>query len=407
MTDDITLHVPTATDWDAIFEVATSAFNDEPDEAVSAAEAAIFEPERGLVARRDGAIVGTAAVMTRQLSVPGGNVPAGHVTLVTVDASARRRGILRRFMHQQFADMRAAGEPVAVLWASEGRIYQRFGYGLAVRRLSLKVDTREASLTVPDRTGRLRTGTPADLRDTLVKVYDQVYSQRPGWSERLDRHWDYRLADLPSYRRGATAMRAVIHEGDTGVDGYALWRTSSQWDENGPNGEVRVLEHVATTPQAYAAIWRFLFTMDLTRSVQAWACGLDEPLQFMVNEPRRLGARATEALWLRVIDLPAALAARRYATAVEAVFEITDDLLPQNSGRWRLTGSPAAAACAPTTEEPDLRCDIRSLAAAYLGGTPLTALAAGGLVDEVRPGALAQVSTAFGWPQTPSAIEVF
>jgi predicted acetyltransferase len=408
VTDNIEISIPTHEDWDSIYQAISAAFNEDGDEASSGIERAILEFDRSLIARRDGQIVGTAGIYTRQLGVPGAAVPAGHVTMISVAPTARRQGILTRFMHQQFDDMRAAGEPLAVLWASEGRIYQRFGYGLAARRMSINAENREVSLTVAARgTGRLREATPDEVRDTLVKVYDAAFAQHPGWSERSARHWDNRLADPTSIRRGATARRAVIHEGESGIDGYGLWRVQGKWNDNGPGGEVRVNEVIATSTEAYTAIWRFLLTVDLTRTTEAWCISVDEPLFFLVNEPRRLNARIADGLWLRILDVPQALAARRYATDIDVVIEVTDHLIPTNAGRFRLIGSAESASCVSTADEPDLRCDVRALGAAYLGGTPLTALAVGGLVEEVRPGSLDPVSTAFGWHRAPSAVEVF
>ncbi len=407
MTDEIAIEVPTEDDWPAIFATMATAFNDEAEEASSAAERTVYEPQRCLVARRDGQIVGTAGIFTRQLSVPGAMVPTGHVTFVSVRPTARRRGILTRFIHRQFDDMRAIGEPVAALWASEGRIYQRFGYGLATRRVSIEAENREITLSAVAGGGRLREGSPDELRDILVKVYDQTYASRPGWSERASRHWDYRLADPESWRRGATPLRILVHEGEHGADGYVLWRVHSKWTDSGPAGEVRVLEQVATNPQAYAALWRFLLTVDLTRTTQCWALAVDEPLQFMVNEPRRLNMRMTDGLWVRLVDVPAALAARRYAAPIDVVIEVKDPLIGSNAGRWRLSGSPDTASCRPTADEPDLVCDVKALGAGYLGGTPLTALAQDGLVVERRPGALATATVAFGWHRAPSTTEVF
>jgi predicted acetyltransferase len=406
VTDDITIAVPTADEWDAIYRTISTAFNEEPDEAVAAIERLVFEPERSLVARRGGEIVGTAGIYTRGLSVPGAAVPAAHVTLVAVDPMARRQGILTRFMQRQFADIRAAGESVAVLWASEGRIYQRFGYGLAVRRLSLEADTSEVTVTAPV-SGRLRLATPAEFRDDMVKVYDEAYANHNGWSERTARHWDFRLADPDAWRRGASALRAVVHDGEHGVDGYALWRVKTGWSTVGADGEVRVIEQVSTTPASYAALWQFLLTVDLTRTTNVWACAVDEPLQYLVNEPRRLASRLTDALWLRVIDVPAALTARRYAREIDIVLDVSDPLIEANTGRWRLTGGPDGARCAATDAESDLSCDVRALGSAYLGGAPLSSLAAAGLVREHRPGALAEAGTAFGWHRPPSAIEMF
>jgi predicted acetyltransferase len=134
---------------------------------------------------------------------------------------------------------------------------------------------------------------------------------------------------------------------------------------------------------------------------------VDEPLLFMVNEPRRIAARQADALWVRILDVPGALAARRYAAEIDLVIDVTDELIPENTGRWRLSGSLDGARCESTVDPADLSCDIQSLGAAYLGGTPLASLAATGLVREHRPGALAAAATAFGWYQTPSSIEVF
>jgi predicted acetyltransferase len=408
VTDSILIEIPTEADWDDTFRTVSAAFHDDVDEAASAAERAVYEPERALLARRAGEIVGTAAILTRQLGVPGSVVPAAHVTFVSVVPTARRQGILTLFMRRQFEDIRAAGEPIAVLWASEGRIYQRFGYGLAARKLGLTIEARELSFTVPaGGTGRLREGTPTELRDDLVKIYDEAYALRPGWSERGPRHWDYRLSDLEQWRRGATSLRAVIHEGDQGTDGYALWRVGRNWTDNGPNGEVRILELVTTSPEAYTALWRFLLDVDLTRSVTHWSVAEDEPLTYMVNEPRRMGAKLTDALWVRVLDVAKALAARRYATDISTVIEVTDAQVPANSGRYRLQGSLSSATCESTVDQPELACDIRALGAAYLGGASLVSLAAAGLVRELAPGALYRASAAFGWHHLPHSIEVF
>jgi predicted acetyltransferase len=407
VTNDITISPAVAADWDDIFRVASMAFHDDPSEDVAAAERDFVEIERALVARRDGAVVGTAAILTRQLAVPGGVVPAAHVSLVSVAPTSRRQGVLTRFMRRQFDDARAAGEPIAVLWASEGRIYQRFGYGLAAKKLGLTIETNEVELTVAAGAGSLREASPSELRDVLVKLYDSAYTARPGWSERAERHWDYRLADLKEWRRGSTSLRAVIHEGRDGPDGYALWRAQGRWGDTGAAGEVRVLELVSLAPEAYAALWRFLLTVDLTRTVHVWSCAPDEPLLHAVSEPRRLDARLSDALWVRVLDVPAALAARRYATDVDLVIDVTDELVPANAGRWRLQGSPSSASCSSTVDDPDFTCDIRALGAVYLGGAGFSTLAATGQVLEHRSGALTEADSAFRWHQAPSSMEVF
>jgi predicted acetyltransferase len=326
--------------------------------------------------------------------------------MVGVDSAYRRRGVLTRMMLRQLADIRALGEPVAVLWASEGRIYQRFGYGMASRRQSFEIE-REARLREAPHPGGLRSAVPTDVVAELQKVYDQVRVERVGWSSREGSWWEHHLADLAKRRRGGSALRAVLHEGDGGVDGYALWRVRGDWGLSGPQGEVMVREVVAATTDAYRSLWHFLLTVDLTRQTSIWLGAVDEPLLYLVDEPRRLGARIGDGLWVRLVDVPVALAARRYAAPVDVVIEVEDPLLGENTGRWHLTGSPTGAECRPADRDADLRCEMGALGAAYLGDASLATLAAAGRVHELVPGTLAPAAAAFGWHRAPSAIEIF
>jgi predicted acetyltransferase len=404
---DIAIETASDEDWDGIYKTFSAAINIDGDDMSSAAEHELFEPARSFVARRDGRVVGTLGANTRQIAVPGGVVSAAHGCRGGVALTARRQGVLTRMMREHFDDARNLSEPITLCWASEGRIYHRYGYGLATRRLGLNIDTREVGLPVTPIEGKLTEGTPADFRDAITGLYERVYPERPGWSERTGKHWNARLADMPWSRFGATALRALVHEGDDGIDGYALWRASGTWTEAGPNGEVRVLELVSTTPEAYAALWQFLLTVDLTKTATIWSVSLDEPLLYWVGEPRRMSGNISDGLWVRVVDVPRALASRRYAARAELVIEVTDEFMPVNSGRWRLTGSPDSAACTATSDPADLVCDVRALGAMYLGGAAATALAGAGLIRELRPGALAEANTAFGWYQSPCAFEIY
>jgi predicted acetyltransferase len=241
----------------------------------------------------------------------------------------------------------------------------------------------------------------------LQKVYDRVRVDRVGWSSREGAWWEHLLNDLPKRRRGGTVLRAVLHEGDGGVDGYALWRVRGDWGLNGPAGEVMVREVVAATTDAYRSLWHYLLNVDLTRQTTLFLGAIDEPLLYLVDQPRRLGARVGDGLWVRLVDLPAALAARRYAAPVDVVIEVEDPLLGENTGRWHLTGGLAGAQCRPADREADLRCEIGALGAAYLGDASLATLAAAGRVRELVPGTLAPAAAAFGWYRAPSAIEIF
>jgi predicted acetyltransferase len=406
--DGYTLRVATAEDYNDSDRMAQEFFNEAWDAETTEIERSVFEPERTTLAiSPDGELAGQVAAFTRDLTVPGGSVPAGHVTMVGVRATHRRRGLLRRMITAQLADIRGRGEPVAVLWASEGRIYQRFGYGLAANRILMETDSEvEVNQPAPPGPSRLRSITVADAPDVLAKIYDQVRLARPGYSNRTDAWWRYVLQDQESVRQGATPLRVTVHEGASGVDGYALWRVKNEWSHS-PKGQVRLRELVAGNPVAYHALARFVLDVDLTRSVRYAFAAPDEPLLQMVNEPRRLDAKLLDALWVRVTDLPAALSARRYVAPIDVTIEVSDAILAENAGTWRLTGDPDSATCTRTDAPPQLRLDIAALGAAYLGGATLTQLAATGRVVELAPGALARASVAFGWYCEPAATEVF
>jgi predicted acetyltransferase len=393
-----------------VWQVLSDAFGQDLSDEEAERERLVFEPARThVIDHNEDGPVGTAAAFTREVTVPGAVIPGGHVTQVGVRQTHRRRGLLTRLMLHQLRDIRERREPVALLWASEGRIYQRFGYGFAGQRHSMDIDTREARLirqAVPG-TGRLREAPPERFRKEIQQVYERVRADYPGRSSRDENWWSWRLADPPSSRDRFGRTHALVYMTGSGADGYALWRRKSEWDEAGPKGKLGVSELVTATPEAYLALWDYLLAVDLNRSVRYHFAAADEPLRYLVNEPRALGAKVGDSLWVRLVDVPAALSARRYAAPVDVVLGVTDAVMPENAGRWRLTGDPGSASCVATTDAPDLTCDVADLGAIYLGGAPLTALAAGGRVREERPGALETAATAFGWYRAPSPLDIF
>jgi predicted acetyltransferase len=410
---ELPIRVGRPDDWDPVDAMLTRAFHGTLDGALREIERATWEPERALVADDGGDAVGHVSAFTKDMTVPGAVLPAAHVTMVAVAPTHRRRRLLTRMMHRQLREIRDAGrEPFAVLWASEGRIYPRYGYGQASHQLWLDVDIRESALRFDwlqpaAAAGRLRDGEPGTLIKDMRTVYERIRPDRVGWSSRDDAWWQYRLADSESRRSGGWgAQRAVVAEGPGGPAGYATWRTKSGWSI-GPEAVVKIGEIVTDDPATYAALWQFLLGIDLARTVVYGYATVDEPLLHLVAEPNRLAGKLYSGLWVRLVDLGASLAARRYAGPVDVVLEVTDELLPENAGRWRLTGDRDGAACAPTDAPADLACDVRELGAAYLGGPSLAQLAAAGRVRELRSGALLPASAAFGWHRAPGGIEIF
>ena len=180
-----------------------------------------------------------------------------------------------------------------------------------------------------------------------------------------------------------------------------------EWNDAGPNGEVQVTEVVATTPQAYAAVWSFLLNLDMTRRIVWRSTAPDEPLQHLVGDPRAVQLQLADNLWVRLVDVDRALAARTYARDIDVVLDVTDATCPWNVGRWRLSGDAKGATCTQTSDPADLRLAVTDLGAAYLGGPSLAALAAAGRVRELHAGALAETSRAFSGDRAPWCLEVF
>jgi predicted acetyltransferase len=398
-----TVRVASTEDFDAIMALLFTAFHDNPDDhELSDVDRTVFEPGRSLLAiDEEGELAGHVGTFTRDLTVPGGVIPAGYVTMVGVSGTHRRQGIASTLLRQQLADIRDRGEPAAVLWASEGRIYQRFGYGMGARRASYTADAREIRLnSAPSPGGRIRAGKPSDFKKDMALVYEAVRTSRPGYASRGDIWWEFLFADPKSRRDGASPQRVAVYYGPSGAEGYVLYRIKQDWEHAGPNSEVWAKHIVTTTPVAYQELWRFLLNIDLTRSVDLNFGSVDEPIFDLVNEPRRLGARLHDGLWLRIVDVPSALAARKYAAGSDLAIEVTDPLFPENNGTFRLDGTA-------TTDRADLTMDIGTLAALYLGGASAGALAAGGRITEHSPGAVATAHTAFTWPVTPVGIDMF
>jgi predicted acetyltransferase len=409
MTERYPLRPITPDEFDDFCAVPVQAFNDsEPQAELTELERLVFEFDRSLAAFDGDAIVGTTAAYSFQLTVPGGITSAGGVTFVSVLPTHRRRGVLSAMMRHQLADIAARGEAVAALYASEAAIYGRYGYGCASGQLSLTVRRGEGTLSpaVTGGTGaggagpvRLRAAPPSELRAELAKVYDAAVPHRPGMLARDERWWQAILADPEFHRRGMSAQKCLLVGDDAGPRGYALYRTKPDWDNDDlPYGRLSVRELIATDPAAAAALWADLLTRDLIGEVVAGHRPVDDPLLDMLADRRRARPYLADGLWVRLIDVGAALRQRRYSCPADLVIEVTDDLLPANAGRWRLQcpgpadgGTPS---CERTGAAADIVLPVAALGAGYLGGTRLGALAAAGLVTERKKGAVARLSAA-------------
>ncbi|MGW4344680.1 GNAT family N-acetyltransferase [Streptomyces sp. NPDC004690] len=350
------------------------------------------------------ACVGSAGAFGFRLTVPGGSlVPAAGVTMVGVAATHRRRGVLTSLMRRQLDDVRSWGEPLALLTASEPAIYGRFGYGAATFQLDAEIDTTRAGLSVPPGTDgvRLRYAAPSEVLDACEAVYARLVPARPGMLARQPGWERQALTDPESERDGASPLQCVVAERDGEVTGYARYRTKLGWGPGGHDGTVTLDDLAALDPATDAALWRFLFGIDLMSTLTVRGRPVDDAWQYLVSDIRRCRPRVRDALYVRLVDVGAALATRTYQAPVDVVLEVEDAFCPWNAGRWRLSGDVKGAVCERTSDPAELALSVRELGAAYLGGVPLAGLAAAGRVREVRRGALAEAAVGFGSAVAP------
>jgi predicted acetyltransferase len=304
------------------------------------------------------------------------------------------------------------GEAVAVLFATESGIYGRYGYGRACWHAAYRLQRGEGILApgAPADPGlRLRIAEPLSARAELATVYDRALAQRPGLYARTGPWWDRLLTDLHCQDRSSEPIRCVLAEDDSGPRAYAVFTATERWDDDTglPQGVLEVSEAIATDPAATAALWGNLLSRDLVSEFHARMRPVDDPLPYLLADPRRVRSVVSDGLWVRLVDVGSALAQRHYARAVDVVIEIADELCPHNAGRWRLAAQAGAApagfraTCEPTTAPADVVLPIWALGAAYLGGTRLKAMADAGLITEATPGSLAALSTAMSWEPAP------
>ncbi|MDF5758727.1 GNAT family N-acetyltransferase [Spongiactinospora sp. TRM90649] len=393
-----------AAEWQEWAMIAQEAFvSDMPEEHLQRLRASV-DFDRSLGAYDDDVLIGGAISLAFSMAVPGATLSAAGVTGVAVLPSHRRRGVLRGLMRAQLAGVRERGEPIAALYASEAPIYGRYGYGRAADRLALRIPTNRSAFrdSAPrDPALRVRIATPAAARADMEKVHDAAWPARPGMYRRDTFRWDLLFHDDRS-AGGYGSLRCVLVEDDAGPRGYAMFRIRRGATEHDvPDGVLRLEDLAALDPAAYALIWRQVLDRDLVATVVAGNRPVDDPLLHLVADPRQLGAIYSDDLWLRLVDAGQALASRRYATEVDTVIELTDPVCPWNEGRWRLSADPSGSVCERTTDPADVALPADSLAAAYLGGRPLTPLAAAGGAAELTRGALARLSTAMSWEPRP------
>jgi predicted acetyltransferase len=355
----------------------------------------LLTAERSLAVRDGDTVVATAGSYGFEVTVPGGaQLPLAGVCMVTVHPTHRRRGILRRMMAAQLDDVAQRGEPLAGLTASEASIYERFGYGTATFSTRFELESDHARLVhAPEPGGRVRMADAKDAAIAAHAVYSRVAPSRVGELGRPEAWWPQLFAPARNGPRFFTA----VHEDATGSpDAFARYVIDANWPDGVAASTLRVLEVQAIDADAEATMWSFLFGVDLIGTVAAGERPVDDPLRWRLPDPRRLRVRQLrDHLWVRVLDVAAALAARTYGADDALVLELHDEFRPDNSGRWLLDGGPDGASCSRTDRDADLALSAPDLGALLLGGVPVSTLAAAGRVRELTTGAVVRGDCAF------------
>src|SRR3954451_12384625 len=363
----------------------------------------ILPAERVHAAFDDGAIVGGAGAYLFETTVPGGaQVPTAGVMAVGILPTHRRRGALTKLMQRQLADAHERGEPLATLYASEGDIYSRFGYGLASLAGNLDLPKEHARLWDDEPLGQARIlDGEEEALEVLPPIYDRIQAETVAMFTRTPDWWKVRRLHQRPGRPGGEQVRVAL-ELDGSLEAYALYRLNFGVHNMVTTTTLEVGEALGTSPRALAAIWRYLLGIDWVARIEASWLPLDHPLLLSLREPRRLRFSVVEALWVRLVDVGTALAARSLEEG-SVVLDVRDEFCPWNQARWRIRDG----AVDRTTAEADVLLGVSELGSVYLGGFTFDQLLQAGRIEEAKVGGAARADAVFGAGRQPWCPELF
>jgi predicted acetyltransferase len=392
---DLTIRTATTEDFPEIAAVDGASFGEHfSDEELSDA-LTLIDPARFLVAVDGERIVGATGDYPFTMTVPGGTLDVAGVTWVSVHPSYRRRGILRELMNRQLHNYATAGVAAAILTASEGGIYGRFGYGAASATRKTVIDRHRAALAVPGDTGMVDLVSTARAREVLPDIHRRWRAQTPGALNRTEPWWDFLMLDREAHRAGMSALFHLVH-----ADGYVSYRVKTDWNDGHPKHLCWITDYVTVTAEAHAALWQVLLGLDLFGSIESYRIPDDDPLPHVLTDARQVRTTAiADGLWVRPIDVASTLAARSYAVDVDTVIEVRDDLF--GDGRYLLRAGPDGATSERTERTPDISLGVSALGSVYLGGVRLEILGRAGKVSADNPAQLTRLDRALLADRTP------
>ena len=389
----ITFRTAEESDWETLCHVdgRNFGFGYTPEQIQKAR--AIHDVSRFELAFDGKQIVGIVGVFSLQVTVPGPRrLPMGGLTWVSTAATHRRQGLLTELMARSLADVDRRGEPVAMLGASEGAIYERFGFGIATQLRATSIDRRLAQLRPEFRPkpGSVRMVDGDKAQSHVAEVWSRFHRNRVsevGRSEALHRYlFDSRATE----RDGFSPSFYLAHR-----DGYAVYRILMQWNNGKPAHNLDLTEFVAVTPDAHVALWHTLLGVDLVGPITSRQVPVDDPLPYLLTNPRALETTAlNDGVWVNVRDVKACFGTRTYGTTDRIVIEA-------DGTRWAIDGGPDGATCSRVRTRPDLLLDHASLGAILLGGVRASTLVAGRRAEARNDEALRQADAFFATSPAP------
>jgi predicted acetyltransferase len=286
-------------------------------------------------------------------------------------------------MRAQLADLAARGDVFAALHASEPVIYSRFGYGVATIARDLWLDAKRARLRddVPVE-GTVRLLDDDEVVPALSAAYPALQPTRAGLMGRSDQWWA-----LGFTRRIRTDHQLVAahHAPDGHIDGWVAYKPAAPRSADvRANPTLYVFDFQAETQGVANDLWRYLLGVDLIDEIMVYFRPLDDPIEAMLADSYALRGESEGELWLRIVDVPTALATRTYGAAEPVVVEVVDPVLPANSGCYRIGphGTERMAGA------PAITMDVAALAMVYLGTWRPSTLADIGRITVTDPAAL-------------------
>ena len=367
-----------------------------------ALERPLCEPDRTFAALDGRRIVGTTTTRTSSIIIPGGCAPLGFVDDVAVMPTHRRRGIMTRMMRAQLRQTRERGEPLAALHASESLIYARFGFGIATWAERWRIPRVHAKMKAhPDAVGGAEFVDADTARAEWPRFHRRAAAHRAGMVMYGDEYWRFALADAEHQRRGASAFFHVVRKRGGRVAGMASYRIL---DRN----IVLAVFLLGEDAEVEAELWRYCFGIDLKTEIRAFNRPTDDPLTWRLEDPRRLERVVHDHTWLRLVDVPAALAARGYDGEGAITLRVRDRFCEWNEGVYALEAREDGANVRRLRDssDADIELGASALASAYLGGVSLSNLARAGEVRETAPGSLRPADRLFRTARPPWTLEL-